>query len=591
MAVTRAEVRSGTYYDSVVLMQLQRSLAALPGVLDTGVVMGTDANKQILAQSGLLPPEAQTAVADDLVIVVRAEDDAAAQAALNQVDTLLTQRRKAVIQQEYRPQSLESAAQMMPDAQWVLVSVPGRYAAGVARQALRLGKNVFLYSDNVPLDEEIALKHTAAEKGLLVMGPDCGTAIVNGIGLGFANRVRRGPIGIVAAAGTGLQAVTSRIHQLGSGITHGLGTGSRDLSEAVGAVTTRQGLDLLSRDPETQAIVLISKPPSPQVADEVLRVARSTSKPVVVDFIGYSPSARRVDNLCFASTLDEAAELAVQEAGDRGQGAGGKRQETGGRGQEAGGRRQEFEVADLSRFAPGQRYLRGLFSGGTLAYEAMLILQDYLPAVYSNVPLKKEYRLANSLISQAHTIVDLGEDEFTVGRLHPMLDNDLRIRRLRQEADDAGVAVILLDVVLGYGAHPDPASELAPAIAEARAKAKQAGRYLEVVTVVVGTDEDPQSLDAQVQQLQAAGARVETSNETAVRYVGRLLQALNQTAGALPLKSVDLAVLHEPLAAINVGLESFTESLMAQGAPVIQVDWRPPAGGDERLMAILERLR
>ncbi|NIO69625.1 MAG: acyl-CoA synthetase FdrA [Anaerolineae bacterium] len=583
MAVTKAEVRSGAYYDSVILMQLQRSLAALPGVLDAGVVMGTAANKDILAQSDLLTPEVQAAVADDLVIVVRAEDDAAARAALGQVDELLTRRRGGV-EQDYRPKSLESAVQMLPDAQWVLVSVPGRYAAGVARQALRLGKNVFLYSDNVSLDDETALKQTAAEKGLLVMGPDCGTAIVNGVGLGFANRVRRGPIGLVAASGTGLQQVSARIHQLGSGITHALGTGGRDLSQAVGAVTARQGLDLLSRDPETRVIVLISKPPSPQVADELLKAARSAGKPVVVDFIGYSPSARQVDNLHFASTLDETADLAVQLAAQTTK-------------DERRKRKDLDEAADLARFVSGQRYLRGLFSGGTLAYEALLVLQDYLPAVYSNVPLNKEVRLANSMVSQEHTIVDLGEDEFTVGRLHPMMDNDLRIRRLQQEADDPEVAVILLDVVLGYGAHPDPASELAPAITKARTGAEEAGRHLEVVAVVVGTDEDPQDLNAQVQQLKAAGAQVETSNEAAVRYVGRLVQALDQPVGAthLPsashLKSVDLAVLHQPLAAINVGLESFTESLMAQDAPVIQVDWRPPAGGNEKLMAILERMR
>lgn len=577
MAVTRAEIRSGAYYDSVVLMQLQRSLAALPGILDAGVVMATGANKDILAQSGLLTPEARTAVADDLVIVVRAEDAAVAQAALDQVDELLTSRRRGDVEQEYRPRSLESASQVMPDAQWVLVSVPGRYAAGVARQALRLGKNVFLYSDNVSLDDEIALKQTAAEKGLLVMGPDCGTAIVNGVGLGFANRVRRGPIGLVAASGTGLQQVSARIHQLGSGITHALGTGGRDLSQAVGAVTARQGLDLLSRDPETQVIVLISKPPSPQVADELLRAARSAGKPVVVDFIGYTPPARQVDNLHFCTTLDEAADLAVQLAAST---------------------PDAEPTPNLGHFAPGQRYLRGLFSGGTLAYEALLILQGYLPAVYSNGPLDKEYRLANSMVSQAHTIVDLGEDEFTVGRLHPMMDNDLRIRRLQQEAGDPEVAVILLDVVLGYGAHPDPAGELAPAIARARAGAEEAGRYLEVVAVVVGTDEDPQDLASQVQQLEAAGARVETSNEAAVRYMGRLVRALDQppekTApemGAESIRSVDLAVLHRPLAAINVGLESFAESLVAQDAPVVQVDWQPPAGGNEKLMAILERMK
>jgi FdrA protein len=557
-------------------MQLQRSLAALPGVLDAGIVMGTAANKDILAQSDLLTPKVRAAGADDLVIVVRAEDKAVVQAALGQVDELLT-RRRATVEQEYRPKSLESAAHMLPDAQWVLVSVPGRYAAGVARQALRLGKNVFLYSDNVSLDDEVALKQTAAEKGLLVMGPDCGTAIINGVGLGFANRVRRGPIGLVAASGTGLQQLSARIHQLGSGITHALGTGGRDLSRAVGAVTARQGLDLLSRDPETRVIVLISKPPSPTVADELLRTARLAGKPVVVDFIGYSPSARQVDNLHFVNTLDETADLAVQLA-TRGT-------------KDEGQRAEDFEVAGLDRFVPGQRYLRALFSGGTLAYEALLILQDYLPAVYSNVPLDKEYRLDNSMISQGHTIVDLGEDEFTVGRLHPMMDNDLRIRRLQQEADDPEVAVILLDVVLGYGVHPDPASELAPAISKARAEVEEAGRYLDVIAVVVGTDEDPQDLNAQIQQLEAAGALVETSNEAAARYVGRLARALNPQSATRNPQSVDLAVLHQPLAAINVGLESFTESLMAQDAPVIQVDWRPPAGGNEKLMAILERMR
>jgi FdrA protein len=304
-------------------------------------------------------------------------------------------------------------------------------------------------------------------------------------------------------------------------------------------------------------------------------VARAAGKPVVVDFIGYTAAARQVDNLHFATFLDETAELAVRLTGD---GLAGRRTDS------------RDATVDPDRFAPGQRYLRGLFSGGTLAYEALYLLQGYLPAVYSNVPLDQEYRLANSLISQDHSIVDLGEDEFTVGRLHPMMDNDLRIRRLRQEADDPQVAVILLDVVLGYGAHPDPAGELAPAIGSARAKARKAGRHLEVVAVVVGTDEDPQDLKGQVQQLKAVGAKVETSNEAAVHYVGRLLQALNPNSELRIPKPVDLAVLHQPVVAINVGLESFTESLMAQDAAVIQVDWQPPAGGDERLMAILERM-
>jgi FdrA protein len=572
VAVVKVEIRSGAYYDSVILMQLQSSLGSQPGVLDTGVVMGTEANKEILALTGLLVDEAKVAAADDLVIVLRAEDEAAAEAALAKVDEMLT-RKRASGEQDYLPKSIETAAEMLPDAYWVLISVPGRYAAGVAREALRLGKHAFLFSDNVSVEDEVALKKTAAEKGLLVMGPDCGTAIVNGVGLGFANRVRRGPIGMVAASGTGLQQVSCRIHQLGGGMTHALGTGGRDLSEAVGAVTARQGLDLLARDPETKVIVLVSKPPAPRVADELLRAARKAGKPVVVDFIGYTPPAQRLGNLHFVRTFDEAAALAVELA-----------------------RAPQAVAPDLGlgRFAPGQRYLRGLFSGGTLAYEALLILQDYLPLVWSNAPLKKGYNvLENSLLSQENTIVDLGEDEFTVGRLHPMMDNTLRIQRLLQETGDPEVAVILLDVVLGYGSHPDPASELAPAIAKAIARTKETGRHLEVVAVVVGTDLDPQGMDGQIEQLKAAGAWVETRNDAAVRYVGELIQALSpeveeQGAAGRP---VDLARMNQPLAGINVGVESFAASLKDQDAAAIQVDWRPPAGGNEKLAALLERMK
>jgi FdrA protein len=575
MTSIKVEIRSGVYFDSVILMQLQRSLAAQPGILDAGVVMGTDANKDVLAQSDLLAPEAKAAGSDDTVIVVKAENDSAAQAALQKVDELLSYRQRRDNEMDYRPKTLDSAAQMLPDAQWVLISVPGRYAASVARQALRLGKNIFLYSDNVSLDDEIALKQLSGEKGLLVMGPDCGTAIVNGVGLGFANKVRRGSIGMVAASGTGLQQVSSRIHQMGGGFTHALGTGGHDLSEAVNAVTARQGLDLLSRDPATGVIVLLSKPPSPKVADKLVQAARLAGKPVVVNFIGYATATRKIDNVYFATTFDETAELAVQLASGNNLG-------------------EPAKSLPLERFLPGQRYLRGLFSGGTLAYEALLILQEYLPHVYSNAPLKKELRLPDSLVSQEHTIIDLGEDEFTVGRLHPMMDNDLRIRRLEKEARDPEVAVIMLDVVLGYGAHPDPASELAPAIAKAKAIAENDGRYLEVVAVVCGTDEDPQGMAAQIEQLEAVGVWVNTSNDAVVRYIGRLARALSPDPSETILgmiKPVNLDVINKPLAAINVGLESFTESLTAQQAKAVHVDWRPAAGGNEKLMSILERMR
>jgi len=576
MAIIKTEIRSGAYFDSVILMQLQRSLAELPGVEDAGVVMGTEANLELLEQTGLLVDEIKGVKADDLVLVVKAKDAKTAQVALAQVDELVAARRsREGAGEDFLPKSLESADKNLPGTKWVLISVPGRYAAGVSREALRLEKHVFLYSDNVTVEEEIELKTIGAEKGLLVMGPDCGTAIVNGVGLGFANQVRKGSIGMVAASGTGLQQVSVRIHHLGGGLTHALGTGGRDLSSKVGGLTARMGLDLLDRDPETKVIVLVSKPPAKDAADEILQYARGLSKPVVVNFIGYQTALQEVDNLLFTSTFDDTAAAAVALDVDL----------------------EDSEITkeiSLDGFKPDQRYLRGLYSGGTLAYEALLILDRYLPAVYSNVPINKDLKLENSLVSQAHTIVDLGEDEFTVGRLHPMMDNELRIKRLELEAEDPEVALILMDVVLGHGSHPDPAAELGPAIKAAKDNAAKAKRRLDIIITLSGTDLDPQGLASQQEVLEIAGALVFLSSDRAVRYAARLVRQLNETPDSKPrasFKAVDLGSFQGEFAAINVGLESFTESLEFQEASVIQVDWKPAAGGNADLAALLEKMK
>ncbi|MBW8877308.1 MAG: hypothetical protein JF614_20275 [Acidobacteria bacterium] len=594
-STVRVAVRLGAYYDSVVLMQLQRALSTLPGVLDAGVVMATPANREILAASGLTPSEEINAGPHDLLIAVKAESDSAAGEALARVDSLLQVRRGGG-EQEFRPRSLASALKLLPEARWVLVSVPGRYAAGVADEALDHGRNVFLYSDNVPIEQEVALKRKALAKGLLVMGPDCGTAIVGGTGLGFANRVRRGNIGLIGASGTGLQAVTSHLHQLGAGISQAIGTGGRDLSAEVGGITAGQALDLLGRDPETRVIVLISKPPAPEVAAHLLSAARATGKPVVVNFLGLVPPLRRLGSIRFAASLTEAAELAAglprpraltpvpspahshpppRERGTRlerscwspsspgeggGEGAGEE-----GRGDEGlGWGRSEAKVAPMAGF------VRGLFAGGTLAYEARLALRTFLPG-------------------EGNTILDLGDDEFTVGRLHPMIDQDLRLRRLRQEAADPQVGVILLDVVLGHGAHADPAGELAPVIERIIA---DRGGSLDVIAIVVGTDEDPQNLAEQIATLRRAGAHVHRTVSEAVEAVWpRVGAGLDGREGARPALAVSLDALQSPLAAVNLGLESFYDSLLAQGARAVQVEWKPPAGGNEKLAGILARMK
>ena len=589
---TLAEIRTGSYYDSVVLMQLQRSLAELPGVLDAGVVMGTPANKELLTQNALLTDDVERAAPEDLILIVRAESAQVGRAALGCVDDLLAARRSQQ-KDAYRPKSLASAARMIPEAEWALISLPGRHAAAVARDALNLGKNVFLYSDNVSLEDEISLKESAAGKGLLVMGPDCGTARVDGVGLGFANRVRRGGIGIVAASGTGLQVIMVGIHRLGGGISQAFGTGGRDLSAEVQARSTKQALAILKDDPQTDGIVIVSKPPAAQVAKGLLAEASACNKPVVVNFIGYQPVDDEEEGfpcIRFARTLDEAAALAVGLT-------------TSVNSTRITARRplSPQSIGPPSQSVPVPRphsFLRALYSGGTLAYEALYLLQDSLPSVRSNGPLPGGLLLENPHRSRGHTVVDLGGDAFTIGRLHPMLDNELRIRRLLQEARDPETGLVLLDVVLGDGAHPDPASELAPAVEKAIAIAARDERPLPVITVVVGTDEDPQGLGRQVEQLEAAGAFVFT------RHGEALLAVADAFAGreeGRQHKSSEQAFSFQPaaedpretstFAAINVGLESFTNSLRAQGADVVHVDWRPPAGGDERLANLLTRLR
>ena len=589
---TLAEIRAGSYYDSVVLMQLQRALTELRGVLDAGVVMGTAANKELLAQNALLTDKVERAAPEDLILIVRAESAQAGSAALARVDDLLSARRSQNTD-AYRPKSLATATRMIPEAEWVLVSVPGRYAAAVARDALDLGKSVFLYSDNVSLEDEVSIKELAVDKGLLVMGPDCGTARVEGIGLGFTNRVRQGSTGIVAASGTGLQAIMVGIHCLGGGVSQAFGTGGRDLSEEVQARSAQQALAVLKDDSQTEVIVIVSKPPSASVAQRLLAEAGACSKPVVVNFIGRQPTEGQEEGdacIRFARTLDETAEMVVglSKSADSVHSKSNEplTLQTNG---------APLQTVPIPR---PQSFLRALYSGGTLAYEALYLLQDSLPFVRSNGPLPGGQPLDNPHRSQGHSVVDLGGDDFTVGRLHPMLDNALRVRRLLQEANDKETGLLLLDVVLGDGAHPDPASELAPAIKKAIALAAEDGRPLPVVTVVIGTDEDPQGLGRQIEQLEAAGAFVFARHDEAVRAVRDAFAGIVEGRPATPPERASVirpdasdSRVSSGFAAINVGLESFADSLRAQGAEVVHVDWRPPAGGDDRLASLLTRLR
>lgn len=509
-------IRPSEYHDSVSLMLVARELARLPGVSDAAVVMATEANKGILREAGLLTPEAEAASTNDLVIAINATAEAMAPA-MAEAEKLLQQKQAVTESVEFRPRTLRSAIRARPDANVAVISVAGRYAADQAWEALHQGLHVLLFSDNVSLADEIALKKYASENGLLLMGPGAGTAILNGVALGFANVIPPGPVGIVSAAGTGLQEVSTLLAKYGSGITQGIGTGGRDLSEEVGGKMMLAGLQALQQDPATQVILLVSKPPAESVARLVVEAAARGGKPTVICFLGGPKEALAGrDNIYPAATLEEAAIQAARLAGA-------SPADT--------ALQAEFDEAHLnelcSRLRPNQRYLRGLFSGGTLCYEAQVIWKELMPRpVYSNAPLSPAYKLPDSNRSQQDTAVDLGEEEFTVGRLHPMIDNELRIRRLLQEARDAEVAVIMLDVVLGYGAHPNPAAELAPAVRKARQLASEAGGELIVVASVTGTEQDPQRLSSQVEAMQLAGVLVCASNASAARLTASIINRI-----------------------------------------------------------------
>ena len=507
--ITRTKIIKGSYFDSVTLMRVGRELNGMPGVADAAVVMGTAANKNILKNSGLLTRDLAAARDVDLLLAVKAREKASADKALAAAENLLKQasRRTGESGREDKPSSLDAATRILPEANMAVISVAGRYAGPLAMECLRKGLHVMLFSDNVPLEQEIALKKFARSKGLLVMGPDCGTAIINGAPLGFADAVERGPIGVIASAGTGLQEVTCLISNAGSGISQAIGTGGRDIKKDVGGIMMTEGLQALAADPDTKVILIISKPPDPPVMKKILRHVKQIRKPVVTLFLGHPIADGPTD-------LEEAALMAVEIA--RGGNMEAVRHRLAERDRDLRARARAL----ASRCRRQQRFIRGLFCGGTFCAEAQVILSSLIKEpLYSNVPAPSVKKLKNSLQSEAHTLLDFGEDEFTVGRPHPMIDFSLRNQRILQEADDPETAIVLLDVVLGYGAHPSPAGELAPVV-------HKAVRSVHVICSVTGTDRDPQHRGAVERALIEAGAIVMPSNAAACKLAGNVAKLL-----------------------------------------------------------------
>ena len=506
--ITKVVIQKNQYRDSVFLMVINDRVRAVSGIEEIAVMMGTENNKDILQGVGFGGPPIHSATANDMVICIRGVNEKAIQKALSQIEELLTRKPRPEETEDIFP-TLETALRKRPDTHFALISIPGSFAARETKKALHHGLNVLLFSDNVPIEEEVEIKKLARKLNRIVMGPDCGTAIINHIPLAFSNVVNPGPIGIVSASGTGLQEVTCLIDRLGSGISQAIGTGGRDLTDRVGGLSMLKGIDILEEDQNTKVIVLISKPPGRSTTKKILKRVSVCPKKVIITFLGTDPEPLSRIGGIPAKTLEEAAFLAVNSLERK----------------PCHRRRFVPSEAYLKRVVreetlkmfPKQRFIRGLYSGGTLCDEAMVVLRDFIGEVYSNIPLKPEWRIKDLAKGKEHTCIDLGDDYFTKGRPHPMISAEVRNRYIVSEADDPEVAVILLDVVLGYGSHADMAGALNESIKRAKKKAKARGGYLAVVASVCGTLKDPQGFRSQAKKLKETGVVVMPSNAQAAR--------------------------------------------------------------------------
>ncbi len=487
-------IKKNRYFDSVFLMQVAKGISNEPGIDQAIALMGTENNKTLLIKMGVKEKEIDAVSSNDVVIFIKGKKSPV-DLVLNNIDRWFTRKTTSL---KTRVHTLDKALKTQTKANLAVISVPGRYAAGEARKALDKGLNIFLFSNNVSVEEELSLKQYADQQGLLVMGPDCGTAIIAGVSIGFANSIRRGKIGVVGVAGTGLQEFTSLIHQAGLGISQAIGTGSRDLSDEIGGISAFKALELLEGDPKTELIVLISKPPGLKTLNSLVKRLNRCPKPIVTCILGTRQFRKKLKLKQSIVSTDTIAEAAIKAAAI----AKGKSIKSSGISVTNYLNRIKKEIKSLTT---KQRYLRGIFAGGTFCYQAQQLMATGGLQIHSNVPLAGMIKLTDPTTSIANSMVDMGEDYFTQSSPHPMIDSRLRKQRIIKEARDPEVAVILLDFILGFMSSENPASELAPVIIEAKKIRKNDGGHLIFIASVCGTDLDTQNLKEQLNTLEEIG--------------------------------------------------------------------------------------
>ena len=575
-------VKKGSYHDSVVLMLLTNQISTIEGVKKVSIMMATPANKDIYRQSGLSTEELEGASANDMVVVADVDDEGILDVIMQEVEEFFKKQSTSESEKKGAEsvKSWDKALKKLPDANLAVISIPGAYAALEADRALDEGMNVFMFSDNVTLEDEIKIKQKAHEKGLAVMGPDCGTGIIQGVPIAFTNNVTPGSIGIIGASGTGIQELTTIIDRLGEGVKNAIGTGGRDLSTEVGGITMMDMIEAMESDDSVKVLIIISKPPAKEVRDRISDRLSNFKKPVVTLFLGEKPEYHE-ENFYHAYTLDEAARLAVGLV----------------RGEEI---KEGTVDVDASKFfgAEEKKTIKAYYSGGTLAGEAAMLIKDAL-----NLKVPPQKAEGFMLKTDGHIVVDLGDDVYTQGKPHPMIDPAKRIECMQDAIDDESTGVILLDIMLGYGSHADMAGALLPSIIELRDKAQAEGRKLFFVATVCGTRRDFQNYDEAVGKLKEAGVIVCENNKlavhTAIRAIGldfeepakdirpKTVAKIEKTEASEKL----IALLSEKPKVINIGLKSFAEVVESFGCEVVQYDWMPPAGGNVELIKTLNFLR
>ena len=575
-------VKKGSYQDSVVLMLLTNELSSLEGVNKIQVMMATPANKDIFKSSGLDTEELMEASANDMVVVADVAEESVVEAVMEKIEEFLKKQATASEGKKGTEsvKSWDKALKKMPEANLAVISIPGAYAALEADRALDEGLNVFMFSDNVSIEDEKALKEKAHKKGLALMGPDCGTGIIQGVPIAFTNKVTPGSIGIIGASGTGIQEVTTIIDRLGEGVTNAIGIGGRDLNAKIGGITMMDMIDAMEDDDTVKVLLIVSKPPAKEVRDRISARLSNFSKPVVTLFVGEKPDYHE-EGFYHAYTLDEAARLAVSLV----------------RGTEVPEASVDVDTSEFYK-AEDNKTIKAYYSGGTLANEAAMLIKDAM-----NCKVPPEDIEGYMLQLDGNVVVDLGDDAYTQGKPHPMIDPAKRIECMQEAVDDPSTGVVLLDIMLGYGSHEDMAGSLIPTIKELQAKADAQGRKVFFVATVCGTRSDYQGYDQAVNKLKDAGVIVCENNKlacrTAIRAIGRdfeepVKEIRKKEAVACkkgqPSEKL-MALLSEKPRIINIGLKSFAEVVEQFGCDVVQYDWAPPAGGNVKLIKTLNFLR